>query len=158
VTIELEAKLGTLRRQLDIDQPPGCRSIGSRGAKLHQQGFAVEAHAGKPLEPTPKPFQLAPPHGAFFVNARAALGKNINLLPSWQQLHLDALTNRMPRQSEQRLLQLGKPPLRGTNQIRDRRVSLPHLSQHFFGRNTAVHDPDALCLAILAFDPLQESA
>jgi hypothetical protein len=43
--IELEAKAGSFRRQLDIDQSPRCRSIGPCGAKLHQQGFALETHA-----------------------------------------------------------------------------------------------------------------
>ncbi len=38
------------------------------------------------------------------------------------------------------------------------RIARPHLGQHFLARNAAIHDPNALRLAILGLDLLQKAA
>ncbi len=61
----------------------------------------------------------------------------------------------MPRPIKQRLLQFGKPSLGGTDEIGDGRIGLAHLGQHLIGRNAAIHDPDAVGLAVLGFNLAQ---
>ena len=75
-----------------------------------------------------------------------------------QQFDLDTLTHRLPRQAEQRLLQFGKPALGGADEIGDGRIGLAHLGKHLLGRNAAIHDPDALGLAVLGLDLAQGAA
>jgi hypothetical protein len=41
------------------------------------------------------------------------------------------------------------------DEIGDRRISLAHLGEYLLGRNTAIHYPDALCLAVLSLDLVQ---
>jgi hypothetical protein len=53
---------------------------------------------------------------------------------------------------------LAKPPLGRADQVADGRIGLPHLAQDLLGRNTAIHHPDAVRLAVLRLDLLQERA
>jgi hypothetical protein len=44
------------------------------------------------------------------------------------------------------------------DEIRDRRIGPAHLGEHRVGRNAAIHNPDALRLAVPGFDLLQSVA
>ena len=74
-----------------------------------------------------------------------------------QQLDVDAFAHGLPGPCEQRLLHFREPPLGRADQIGDRRIGLAHLAQHVLGRNAAVHHPDALRLAVLRLDLLEEA-
>jgi hypothetical protein len=75
-----------------------------------------------------------------------------------QQLDIDTLAHRLPRQGEQRLLQFGKPTLGRADEIGDRGIGLAHLGKHLFGQNATIHHPDALRLAVLSLDLAQGAA
>src|SRR5262249_3990294 len=51
--IEREAEPGSFRSHVDVDQAPCGPRLGARGAELHQQFLASEAHGGDLLEPSP---------------------------------------------------------------------------------------------------------
>src|SRR5271154_2108221 len=51
--IEREAEGSALLRHHNIDQTPGRRSLGARGAELHEQFLAVEIHGGDLFEARP---------------------------------------------------------------------------------------------------------
>lgn len=87
-----------------------------------------------------------------------ALGEYIGLLLLRQKLDLDPLAHSLPGLVEQRFLQLREPSLGRANEIVDRRIGLPHLRQHGFGGNAAIHHPDPPGFAVLRFDLLQKTA
>ena len=62
----------------------------------------------------------------------------------------------MPSHAGQRLLQFGESALWRADQILNRRFRGTHLGQNLFGGNAAVHQPDALSLAILPLDAIQK--
>ena len=87
-----------------------------------------------------------------------ALRQHVKLLFLREQFDVDTLAHRLPGQTKQSLLQLGKPALGRADKIGDRRIGLAHLGQHLLGRNAAIHHPDALRLAVLGFDLAQGAA
>ena len=148
----MKVKAGVVGRHRDIDQAPGGAGFGARGAEFHEQFLAVDLHFGDLFEARPQPFELAPAHGAFLVDAPLALRQHVKLVVLRQQLDVDAVAHRLPGQADERLLQFGQPAFRGADQIADRRIGGAHLGQHFFGWNAAVHHPNALGFAVLGFD------
>ena len=113
-----------MRGHLDIEQAPRRRRLGAGGTELHEQRLAFEVHRGDLLEPRPQPLQLAPAHGAFLVNAIAALGQHVQLLLLRQQLDIDAFTHGLPGQADQSSFHFGEPPLGRAHQIGDGRIGL----------------------------------
>ena len=53
VAIELIGEVGAVRRDHDLDQAPCGGCPGARGAELHQQLFARDAHARELAQPRP---------------------------------------------------------------------------------------------------------
>jgi len=84
-----------------------------------------------------------------------ALRQHVHLLLLRQELDIDTLAHRLPWQSEQGLLQFRQPALGRADEIGDGRIGLAHLGKHLLGRNAAIHDPDALRLAVLGLDLAQ---
>jgi len=64
---------------LDIDQTLCSRRFGARAAEFHQQFFARDFHRGDLPEPLPQPFQLPPPHRAFFADPIITLREDVEL-------------------------------------------------------------------------------
>ena len=56
------------------------------------------------------------------------------------------------------MFQAAQPPLGRADQIGNRRIGLPHLVKHGFGRNATVHHPNAPRLAVLALDAAEKVA
>ena len=52
----------------------------------------------------------------------------------------------------------GEPPLGRADEIGDGRLGGAHLGENVLGRNAAIHHPDALRLAVLRLDLVQEGA
>ena len=92
------------------------------------------------------------------MNAGVALRQHVELALLRQELHVHARAHRLPGQRKQSFLQFGEPPLGGSDQITDRRIGRAHLGQHRFGRNAAIHHPDAVGLAVLGLDLAQHGA
>jgi hypothetical protein len=86
------------------------------------------------------------------------LGEDIEFAILRQQLYLHAGPRLTPGLAEQLLLQKAQTPLWCAHQIANRRIGLAHLLQHRFGRNAAVHHPDAPRLAVLALDTIKKAA
>ena len=81
-----------------------------------------------------------------------ALRQHVHLLFLRQELDIDTLPDSLPRQFEQRPLQFGKSALGRADEIRDGRIGLSHLGKDLVAWNAAIHDPDAIGLAILGLD------
>jgi hypothetical protein len=86
------------------------------------------------------------------------LGQHVKIGILRQELDLHTVPDLLPGETEQRLFELAQPPLGRADQVRDRGIGLPHLGEHLLGRDTAVHHPDALRLAVLGLDLARESA
>jgi hypothetical protein len=86
------------------------------------------------------------------VHASVTACEDVDLAFLFQELDIDALAHLRPRLGEKRLLQLAQPPLGCPDEVAHRCVSATHRGETVLGRDTAVHDPNALGLAILLFD------
>jgi hypothetical protein len=97
-------------------------------------------------------------HRPLLTDAALALRQHVEFRVLGQQLDVDARPHLLPGQSNERFFQLAEPPLRRADQIGDGRIGLPHLGEHIFCRNAAIHHPNALRLAVLAFDLVEKRA
>ena len=79
VAIEPEREACTALGDFDLDQPPRGRCLGLRGAELHQQAIAREAHRAQFLQPLPQPLQLPTAHRALLGDPITGLGEHIQL-------------------------------------------------------------------------------
>ena len=66
------------------------------------------------------------------------------------------LAHLLPGAAGQLGLEARKAPFGRAHQVVDRRLAPAHLLQHFFGRDAAVHQPDARGLAVARLDFLEE--
>ena len=62
----------------------------------------------------------------------------------------------LPGLVQQFALQLAQATFGRAHDVKDRRIALPHLGQHLFGRYTPIHHPDAPGFAVESFNLLQK--
>jgi hypothetical protein len=108
------------------------------------------------LEPLPEALELAPTHGAFFGHAVLTLGQHVEFLVLGEQFDLDPLAHRLPGLVQERGFQLAQPAFRRADQIDHFGVAGAHLFQNLLRRDTPVHDPNALGLALVLLDARQK--
>src|SRR5271167_1020349 len=104
------------------------------------------------FEPRPEFPELLAPPGALLEHAALALGEDIDLALLRKKLDADRFLGLAPGLASKSLLKRRQPPLRRANEIAHWRRGRAHLRQRLFGWNAAIHDPDAVRLAVLLFD------
>jgi hypothetical protein len=130
--------------------------VGACCAQLHQHFLTRDVHRGKLSQPLPQPLQLPAAHRAFLADAIDALCVDIKFAVLGQQFDRDARASLLPRLGQQSLLKPREAPFRRSHQVLHRRVAGPHLRQHRFGGNAAIHHPDTPRATILLLDPGEE--
>jgi len=105
--------------------------------QLHQQLVARERLGLDRLQALDVAAQPLAPHAAFLANACIAAGQHVHVLLGGQLLDLHAVAHLRPGFVQERLLQLGQPPLGRAHQVA--RPHLPHLGQAVLRRDAAVH-------------------
>ena len=100
--------------------------------------------------------ESAAAHGAFFLNTVLALGEDVGVAFAGQEFDSHFGTRLLPFAVEQFGFQRGELSFGRADEVAHRRIALMHLLEHFFGRDTSVHDPDAVGLSVLRFDFCEE--
>jgi hypothetical protein len=143
---------------VDLDEPPGQRSLCFGRSKLEQEGIARWGHALEFPQARPEILELPAAHGALFGNAIFAAGEHVEFAGAREQLYLHAFAGLLPVKCKEFGFEFAQPALGCAHEVMHRRIGGPHLGKHFLGGNAAVHDPDPLGFAVLGFDFREEAA
>jgi hypothetical protein len=125
------------------------------GPQLLQKLIAGEFLPLKFVQALPVDFEFASAYGAFLVGAGATFGQHVDFAVLRQQFHAQLRAHFLPGLLRQLLFQFGQLALGRAHEVAHLGLALPQLGQHGFGRDAAIHHPDALGAAVTFLDTLE---
>ena len=141
-----------------FDEAGVASGVFARGSEGLVHGVAFErAFArfdfGEPIEVGA---QATAAHGAFFGDAVLALGEDVGFAFLREKFDAHAGPRLLPVALGEGGFEGGEFAFGRADEAADGRGALAHLPEGFFGRDSAVHDPDAPGFAVLIFDFREE--